>query len=161
SAADRDVTDQDEKAWAVFPLTRLRPEQVAGGLLQSSSVSTINADSHILTRMFRVISENDFVRRYGDSGDDEFSGRAGTIPQRLLLMNGTLTRDRIKEDLFNASGRIASLAPDDPRAVETAYLTVLTRRPTPEEATHFEKSLADRTVKRGQRIEDLYWALIN
>ena len=66
----------------------------------------------------------------------------------------------------NATTRIAVLAGDDRHAVETAYLTVLTRRPTPEEARHFESTLRDADsgagdVDRGQRLEDLYWALIN
>jgi hypothetical protein len=124
-------------------------------------VETINAESHILVRLIRVTSQNDFIKRYGDSGEDEFSGRGGTITQRLLLMNGKLIRDRIQQGLFNASTRIAWLAPDDPRAVEVAYLAVLTRRPTAEEAAHFEKALADTSLRRPQRLEDLYWALIN
>lgn len=161
SKAARDPTEEDEAGWAAFPLTRLRPEQVAGAALQASSVHTINAESHILTRLVRAGSENDFVKRYGDSGEDEFGGRGGTITQRLLLMNGKLIRERIKQGLFNASTRIAWLAPDDPRAVEAAYLAVLTRRPTPEESEHFEQALADTALGRPQRLEDLYWALIN
>src|SRR5205823_11433483 len=53
SASTREVGESDEKAWAVFPLTRLRPEQVAGSVLQSSSISTINAETHILIRLTR------------------------------------------------------------------------------------------------------------
>ena len=77
-------------------------------------------------------------------------------------MNGHIVHQRTKEDLFNAAGRIAWLAPSDRIAVETAYLAVLTRRPTPEEAGHFEKRLAGSKAKdRQQRLTDLYWALIN
>jgi hypothetical protein len=158
---DREITEDHEKAWAVFPLTRLRPEQVVGSLIQSSSVTTIDRDSHIFTRIARFANQNDFVKRYGDSGEDDFEGRGGTIPQRLLLMNGTLTHDKIKDDLFTASARIAGQAPNDARAVEAAYLVVLTRRPTPDEASHFEKFLAESSLTRPQRLEDLFWALIN
>jgi hypothetical protein len=161
SAADRDISEADEKAWAVFPLTRLRPEQVVGGAIQASSVTTIDADSHIIDRIIRWSNQNDFVKRYGDSGEDEFDGRGGTIPQRLLMMNGTLINDRIKESPFNASSRIAWLTKDDHHAVETAYLAVLTRRPTAEEADHFTRLLADRSLSRAQRLEDMYWALVN
>ena len=131
------------------------------GRWTASSVTTINMDSHIIDRVICLTNQSDFVKRYGDSGEDEFDGRGGTIPQGLLRMNGELIHDRIKESPFNASTRIAWLAPDDPRAVETAYLAVLTRRPTPEEAAHFEKSLADKSLGRPQRLEDLFWALIN
>jgi hypothetical protein len=161
SAAEHEVGETEEKAWAVFPLSRLRPEQVAGSVLQSASVQTIDAKTHILIRLARQGQQNQFVQRYGDTGEDEFDNRGGTIPQRLLLMNGEMVRDRVKNDPATAAGRIAWMAPDDPKAVEVAYLAVLSRRPTPEEAAHFEAALKDKNLKRGQHLEDLYWALIN
>jgi hypothetical protein len=161
SAAGHDATEEEEQAWAIFPLSRLRPEQVVGGVLQAASVSTVDAESHILFRLARLGQQSDFVKRYGDSGEDEFDGHGGTIPQRLLLMNGKLVREKIEENLFNASARIAQMAPNDARAVEAAYLAVLTRRPTPEESAHFEQALAEPGLKRTQQLEDLYWALLN
>jgi hypothetical protein len=182
SAAEHEITEAEDAAWAAFPMTRLRPEQVVGSVLQASSVTTIGSESHILFRLARLGQENQFVQRYGDNGDDEFDGHGGTIPQRLLMMNGEVVHEKTKENVFNAATQIAWMAPDDPRAVEVAYLSVLTRRPTPEEAAHFEAFLADpaaaanfpksalestpprRTIpdlKRTQRLEDLYWALVN
>jgi hypothetical protein len=112
-------------------------------------------------RLARQGQENEFVQRYGDSGEDEFDGRGGTIPQRLLMMNGKLVRERIKDDLFTASTRIANLAPDDAHALEAAYLAVLSRRPTRDESAHFEAQLGAKTEKRTQLLEDVFWALIN
>ena len=63
-------------------------------------------------------------------GEDAFDSEAGTIPQRLLLMNGTIVNNKTKPGLFNAAQRIATQAPSDRAAVELAYLTILTRRPT-------------------------------
>ena len=161
SAADHDVGETEERVWAVFPLTRLRPEQVAGSVLQAASIATIDSESHILVRLARLGQQNEFVQRYGDTGEDEFDGRGGTIPQRLLLMNGKLVRERIQASPLNATTRIAWIAPNDPKAVEVAYLAVLSRRPTPNEAAHFERFLADPSLDRPQRLEDLFWALIN
>ena len=162
SAAEDGVTEAQENAWAAFPLTRLRPEQVIGSVLQAASLETINQQSHLLVRILRATGEKEFVQRYGDPGEDEFDGHAGTIPQRLLLMNGRIVHERTKEDLFNATSRIAWLAPNDSRAVQTAYLAVLTRRPTAEEAEHFQKRLAGtKERERQQRLTDLYWALLN
>jgi hypothetical protein len=161
SAAEHDVGESEEKAWAVFPLTRLRPDQVVGGVLQASSVATLNAESHILARLARFGQRNDFVKRYGDSGEDEFGGHGGTIPQRLLMMNGSLLHEKIKEGPFSASTQVGWMSADDARAVEAAYLSVLTRRPTAEEAEYFERFLTDSTLKRTQRFEDFFWALIN
>ncbi|MFM1942351.1 MAG: hypothetical protein RI897_1333 [Verrucomicrobiota bacterium] len=157
------VTKEQEEALAAFPLTRLRPEQIAGSVLQSSNLKTVDASSHVLVRVTRFFQQNDFVRRYGDAGENEFGQVGGTIPQRLVLMNGELVHERTKEDLvMNAATRIAALAPDAATAVETAYLAVLTRRPTPVEAGHFLQVFeAGDGQKRSELMEDLYWVLMN
>ena len=146
-SAAEDAGEMHEADWAVFPMTRLRPEQVAGALFQSASLTTLGPQSHWFARLVAYTGRNDFVRRYGDTGEDEFDARAGTIPQRLLLMNGEIVREQLKDGLLSASSSIAGLAPDDRKAVETAYLIVLTRRPTPEESAHFAGRLAG-TIRR-------------
>lgn len=156
------VTDEHEAAWAVFPLTRLRPEQVAGALFQAASLGTIGPESHWFARLVAYTKRNSFVERYGDTGEDEFDARAGTIPQRLLLMNGEVVREQLKDGLFSAPSNIATMAADDRRAVEAAYLTVLTRRPSEEELAHFAARIAGTTGKeRKERLSDLCWTLIN
>jgi hypothetical protein len=161
--AGREITEMHEQQWAAFPITRLRPEQVVGGLLQSSVLATVDHESHILVKLARATGEKEFVERYGDAGEDELQQHGGTIPQRLLMMNGSLLKNRTKNDNpFFAANRIALLAPDDAKAVETAYLAVLTRRPTPEEAEHFAGRLREtRGSRRSQALEDLFWDLLN
>jgi hypothetical protein len=157
-----DSEAQRDESWASFPLTRLRPEQVAGAVFQAASLSTLGPQSPWLVRLANYTGRNDFVRRYGDRGEDELAATSGTIPQRLLLMNGEVVKDKTRDGLFNASRRIAELAPDDREAVEVAYLTVLTRRPTPEELAHFENRLAGtKGQERKDRLTDLLWTLIN
>lgn len=151
-----------EEEWAIFPLTSLRPEQVAGALFQAGSNTTLGPESHWVIRFFSYTGRNDFVRRYGDTGEDEFDARGGTIPQRLLLMNGDIVRERIKDGLFSATTRIAELAPDDRSAVAIAYLSVFTRRPTADESTYFVERLAGTTGReRKERLTDLYWSMVN
>lgn len=162
SAAPFEITDEHEDSLAVFPLSRLRPEQVIGNVIQAASVKTIDQRSHVVTRLLRYFNEKDFVKRYGDADDDEFAKAHGTIPQRLLMMNGDLVDGKAKEELLNASAQIAMFAPSDAAAVETAYLTVLTRRPTAKESDHFTAKLAGTSGEaRRQRIADLYWTLFN
>jgi hypothetical protein len=162
SAVEDSPSEAQEESWAVFPLTRLRPEQVAGGLFQCSSLATLGPQSHWFIRMITYTGRNDFVRRYGDTGEDEFDTRGGTIPQRLVLMNGDIVREKIKSGVFTASSRIADLAPNDQKAIETAYLCVLTRRPTPEEASYFAHRLAGSPDQSPRdRLGDLFWTLLN
>ncbi|MGE3821754.1 MAG: DUF1549 domain-containing protein [Isosphaeraceae bacterium] len=162
SAGDPAPGVKEERAWAAFPLSPLRPEQVVGALSQTASVKTIDGESPILMRIFKSFEEADFVKRYGDLGEEEFEPHAGTIPQRLLLMNGKLVREKTKPELLSASKQIAMFAPTDRDAIEAAYLTVLSRVPTAEEYAHFEASLrGSRGDERGRRLADLMWTLIN
>jgi hypothetical protein len=161
-SAAPDATAPEDDDWSIFPMTRLRPEQVAGALFQAASLSTLGSQSHWVIRLFTYTGRNDFIRRYGDTGEDEFDARGGTIPQRLLLMNGEIVRGKVKSDFFNACTRIAELAPGDRAAVETAFLAVFTRRPTAEEATYFAAKLAGtKGAARKDRLTDLYWSLLN
>jgi len=156
-----DSSEKAEKAWASFPLSRLRPEQVAGSVIQAASISTIDAESHLVTRLMRFGEQNDFVKRYGDSGDDEFDGRGGTIPQRLVMMNGKLVLEKTRGGPFNTTTRVEWLAGNDESALEALFLATLTRRPDREEREHFTRALADRNGSRGGNIQDIFWALVN
>ncbi len=157
------VTDAHYQSFAAFPLTRLRPEQVAGSLLQASTLKTIDADSHILRRFMRYGQQNDFVKRFGDLGEDEFTDRGGTIPQRLLMMNGKVVDERTQENLvLNASTRLGLLSPTLEATVETAYLSIFTRRPTDAERDYFITQLQNVPENRRNRaMEDFYWVLMN
>ncbi len=153
-----------EARWAAFPVTRLRPEQMAGSVIQAASVGSIDSEAHVLFRIKRDIDVNNFVKRYGDKGEDDFDNASGTIPQRLLLMNGNMVTDNVKGNpLVGASTRISMLSPDNKTAVESAYLAVFTRKPSPDEAAHFEGLLANtKSIQsRSSAVSDLYWTLMN
>ncbi len=161
--AESPVTGKMEFAWAAFPVTPLRSEQVAGSIIQASNLHTIDSESHIIKKFQRMSETNDFVKRFGDQGEDEVREESGTIPQRLLLMNGKLVGERIKPNpFFNASSRVADYSTSDDEAVENAFLTVLTRRPSEPEKAHFTGILNETYKKNRQNMmADIYWALIN
>jgi hypothetical protein len=163
SRGEFEITEEHEKAWAVFPLTRLRPEQISGALIQAASLKTIDGQAHVLMRIAMFGQTNQFVQRYGDLGEDEFTARGTTIPQRLLLMNGNLVKERTQPNpLVSASTRIANLAGRPEKQIEAAYLAVLTRRPTAEETEYFVARLKDNKDRnRQQAMEDVYWTLAN
>lgn len=163
SRAEFEITEAHEKALAVFPLSRLRPEQISGSLIQAASLKTIDGQAHVLMRLAMYDQNRKFVERYGDLGEDEFTDRGSTIPQRLLMMNGNLVKERTQPNpLVSGSQRIATLTGRPEKQVEAAYLAILTRRPTLEESQHFVERLNDREERnRAQSLEDLYWTLVN
>lgn len=153
--------DRAEAEWALFPLIRLRPEQVIGSVLQSGTLQTADQNSHILFRMIRLLQGTQFVKEYGDLGERELEDRGGTIPQRLLLMNGNLASEAFKSGPVTAAGRISGMASTPEACVDAAYLVCLSRRPSPEEQAHFVAQLNDSSLQQQDVVEDLFWSLFN
>ncbi len=159
---DEETWKRLRKAWAVFPVTRLRPEQVIGSMLQAASLRTIDRNSQLIVRIIRFLRENQFVKEYGDLGDNELEEQSGTIPQALLRMNGPLSRDTIAVNILNASGRISAFAQTDERTLETIFLVCLTTRPSPTLRSHFLPELKKVQGEPHRRaIEDVFWDLFN
>ncbi len=161
SRASFEITYPHGENFAVFPMRRLRPDQVAGAIVQSSSLTSINLESHILGRLMKFGSKTEFVKRFGDPGENEFEQRGETVTQKLLMMNGSMLSDRINEGIHSVV-HLAALSPDAGKLLETIFLTVLTRRPTAEEKLHFIPSIeATDGNQKKERAQDIYWALIN
>lgn len=161
SRASFDVTPPHEQAYAVFPLVRLRPEQVAGSVVQAARVKKTDRESSLFLQFLTLTATNDFVTQYGDMGEDEFTSDSVTITQRLLLMNGEMLREIVNANpVLNTSAHINMFAADDARAVETAYLCALNRYPTQTEQDHFVAKFSTPN-NRGEAIEDLMWVLLN
>jgi hypothetical protein len=163
SRADFQVSEAHERVWSVFPLTQLRPEQVAGSMFQANKLAAIDGSSSIVTRLTVFGDRQEFLKRFGDRGEDEFESDAVTITQRLVMMNGNLVAERTKVDLVsNAATRIAAIVVQDAQAVELLSLSVLNRRPTARELESFGQHLAGTQRQSRQRaLSDIAWAMIN
>ena len=148
------------EAWAAFPLTVLGPDQIIGGMVQATSLRTIDRDSHLATRFVRFIRELEFVREYGGPADDRSFALPATIPQALARMNGRFAREMVEANAFTAMGRIAGMADDDDTRLEVAFLVALTRRPSSEEREAFRPLLSSAPT-RGAVLEDVCWTLFN
>ena len=179
SWADEDTFALMDDEWAVFPLVRLRPEQMIGSMFQASGVKTIDMDSNMFVRFIRFTNENDFLKEYGDATDDELLQQSGTIPQALLRMNGKFTRELTAPSAFNASNQILKYSGEDKMIIQNCFLACLTRFPTAEEEQVFtamlsgaedlseeeeaklEKAEKPKRFSRGQTVQDIYWMLFN
>jgi hypothetical protein len=148
SAADFEVTAEHENLGSVFPLVRLRPEQVAASVIQASRVKAIDRDSALIVQFQKFIGTNDFLERYGDSGDDEFDQQPTTIPQRLMMLNGELVREQgRREAILNATTHINLFSLSDRAAIDSIYLAVLNRYPDDSERQVFEARLVEPSLE--------------
>ncbi len=151
--------EQAKERWAVFPLVRLRPEQVIGSMLQANNVRTIDQNSHLFVRALRFFRETNFVDEFGDPGVDELQDWSGTISQALLRMNGEFSRELTSLNPFGSPGRIAATGSTSQKKIETIYLSCLTRYPTENERKFFLNRFEE--DEPDQAIEDLFWTLFN
>ncbi len=160
---DFQPTLEHEGLWAVFPMTQLRPEQVAGSIHQACRVRTVDEHSSIVTKLEKFGYLEDFMRDYGDRGEDEFVAQSVTIPQRLLVMNGDLIKDRVQSNpIMNASNRIAATAHDNSTAIEAVYLAALNRKPSVAEVEAMSEFLLEKKGEdRANAIGGVYWVLLN
>lgn len=163
SRAEFEVTKDHEACLAVFPITQLRPDQVAGCMIQAGRISTIDLDSSVFLRLARYGNTNDFLRDFGDRGVDEFQSDAITISQRLVLMNGNLVTDRTQQNIVaNAATRVARLVSDDKKAIDSVFLSVLGRKPSSTEAEKLCRHICGKYGDdRAKAISDIYWAMMN
>jgi len=159
--AESDRLNDLEQHWAVFPLIRLRPEQVIGAMVQSSAIRTIDQNSHLFSRAIRFFRERDFVNEFGDPGDAELQERPSTIPQALLSMNGQFAEELAKPSPFNSSGRLGQVETTPERLLDDAFLICLTRHPNAEERAVLLPELQKGDSPSEESIQDLFWVLFN
>lgn len=163
-SAETELIDQEyEKSWAVFPVSQLRPEQMAAAVHQACRLKTIDASSSIISQLEMFGGVNEFTAAYGSRGEDEFVEQSVTVPQRLLMMNGKYLSERIDNNpIMNASTRIAGLARGDETAVQTAFVSTLNRPADDQEQTYFvERLRGKRGEQRSRELGNLYWVLLN
>ena len=178
---NEDMYSQMSFNGAVFPLVRLRPEQMIGSMFQAASVRTIDQNSNLFVRFARFANENDFLKEYGDADDDELLQQSGTIPQALLRMNGRFTRELTETGLFTTAGQLVSQSGDHETLVQNCFMACLSRLPNTQERDYFVQQLneTDRPAKirkaeaeensggeerppsKNQVVRDMFWVLFN
>jgi hypothetical protein len=89
--------------------------------------------------------------------DDEPRKSEGSIAQALALMNDNFVMSRVNSNAATSLIRTVLTMPDD-QLVNTLYLTVLSRYPTPSEAS---TALNNLKTNRTQEARNLLWSLYN
>lgn len=120
SSADHEITTEHQAALAVFPLTRLRPDQMAGSISQATSLRPIDGTAHIFMRLQKFGEVTGFVDRYGDPGENEFEETGETVTQKLLMFNGEMVNSRVGEGIYS-SAHISQISPDTESAIKTVF----------------------------------------
>ena len=99
-----------------------------------------------------------------DNGEmEEIEAFNGTVPQALMMINGEMVNDGASHDEHGGFVNYVLGKWREPvDRVEYLYLNILSRLPTVQEKTYFQRYL-ERSLYRDKDLayEDLYWVLLN
>jgi hypothetical protein len=77
------------------------------------------------------------------------------------MLNGEMVGERL-DNFLNAPSHLGGLSPNPETAVDTVYLTTLTRRADEEERNKAVSAIGDKLgPQRTEEVIDLYWSLLN
>ncbi|MFO0952593.1 MAG: DUF1553 domain-containing protein [Isosphaeraceae bacterium] len=175
-------------ALAVASLKSLTPEQLAWSVMQGlgiapavrrSALQREKSDPRLAAifetdarrRLLRLAMAEDhvheqlgwgvnaFVAQFAAAAGQPQDGTDPTVQQALFLSNGEPVQGWLNQGGDRLVGRLEALR--EPSAVaEELYLSLLTRRPSPDERQEVERYLAERGKDRGPALRELAWALL-
>jgi hypothetical protein len=100
-----------------------------------------------------------FVSLFGSAAGQPPRGFFATVDQALFFSNGGEVRSWLAPAAGNLSDRLLKENNSQTRA-EDLYLSVLTRRPLPDEVAEVDRYLAERTKDRSAAVQEIVWALL-
>ena len=99
-----------------------------------------------------------------DNGEmEDIEAFNGTVPQALMMINGEMVNDSASHDERGSFVNYVLEKWRDPvDRIEYLYLNILSRLPTAQEKTYFQRYL-ERSLYRNKDLayEDIYWVLLN
>jgi hypothetical protein len=153
-----------EQYFAYAQTRALRPEQLLSALLRAISGEEPPAPSADPKAGAKAAQDKEnllsqFRRMFGDEESVDIAEFDGTIPQALLLMNGSAMNQRLTAK-NNRLSAILQKAESPEQRLEQMFLTVLSRMPREREKAAYVPYLAAAGSKR-EPYEDVYWTLLN
>jgi len=167
SEAPAGTKDIDPAKFAVAELRPLTPEQLGWSVLQATG----QLDAERLAMKAKATEKaldakyagqvNQMVRLFGAMPGEPASSQdfEATLDQTLFLRNGDLMRTWLTPRPGSLTDRLDKLKDAAPLA-EELYLSVLTRKPSAEEAKDVADYLARRSADRPVAVQELVWALV-
>jgi hypothetical protein len=183
-------SDPDPAAFTVAALRPLSPEQLAWSSMQAVGLVEANRDEitrrlevvdgrlrdiarldERRARLIALLAERQlddrlrgsvapFVAQFAAAAGQAQDGGQSTVHQALFLANGEPIQSWLNPSGRNLTARLAELS--DPHLIaDELYLSVLTRRPTPEERLDVAEYLAAHTQDRPAALRDLAWSLLS
>ncbi len=161
SAAALKPLTPEQLAWNVFQVLGIAAQQRSAveAELRKKNVQATPAQIEWETVQKLKGPVARFVSLFGSAAGQPQRGFFATVDQALFFSNGGELRSWLAPAPGNLCDRLLKLS--DPRALaDELYLSVVTRRPLPDEAAEVERYLAERPKDRSAAVQEIVWALL-
>lgn len=142
-----------------FYLRQMSAEQLYGSLVTATDAKT--GGSYAQQEAQRREWLQQFVVAFGTDEGDEATTFNGSIPQALMLFNGSLSQNATSMKPGSFIDQISKLGKSPRDRVTRLFLTGMARRPTKNELSIASKLLAARKGNEKEMLQDMWWAIIN
>lgn len=147
---------QVEAELAVLNKKPLKPAEKKDPAKVAARQSEAEEAAH--TKLARNISM--FVKLFGLSAGQPQYDFFATADQAMFFSNGSQIQSWLNPSRGNLTDRLNNLAEPE-KVAEELYLSVLTRRPTPQEVTDVTDYLAARPKDKPAAVREMVWALLS
>lgn len=155
-----------ENSFALAQTRPLSPEQLAWATMQAVGLTDAErlalgkkaSEAALNVRLSKYV--DNFARVFGgEPGDPDDLGFQATLDQTLFLRHGDLLRGWLAPRNGNLVFRLSQFK-DKAAIAEELFLSVLTRRPSAEEAQDVARFLNEHAGERTAALQELAWALL-
>ncbi|MCR4316146.1 MAG: DUF1549 and DUF1553 domain-containing protein [Planctomycetes bacterium] len=149
---------------SLFSKSVLRPmsaEQFFDTTLQATGIMRLE-DRNLRRTLERQAANiyREFIFTFNDDELGESADEGGSIPQALLMLNGVLTNEGIRNRPGSTLDFIMTSFENVSDQVDYLFLATLTRMPNRTEKRAFLEHIAE-TRDKEDALEDAFWALLN
>ncbi len=123
--------DPDNKYWARFRLKPMGPEELLDSLVTATNMNSVIekvAGGNLDAVKFQLYRQFTFL--FDTDEESEQKDFEGTIPQALMLLNGTLVNRGASPIPGTALADVLNSPGGDSQKIESLYLRTLSRKPT-------------------------------
>ncbi len=168
SATTDDPDLGDPPAFSRVYLKPLSPEQVYDSL----TVLTEEVDAPTQDFTALAAARQEWLQQFFEVLDNEENGEVstfdGTLPQALLMMNGSLIRRATSTDSDGVLARIVASRTSDSDRIRQVCQATLSREPTERELNTFRRHVqqaksrsSDPRAATAEALKDVFWAYLN
>lgn len=159
------TTEKNKHDELYFTHALIRPltaTQLFSSLLEATEVESAEKRRRRDFEAMRRAYERQYEFLFGnDEREAEVSHKA-TVSQALMMLNGALVNEGSRDVSGTRLDRILRTVSSRDKRLDTIYLTVLSRLPTPAERSYFRFYYEGSSYRdKDKCYEDLYWSLLN